>query len=279
MHEYHRFTSALKHSGCASVDSFLEFCSDEWMDLGKVAIAAKLLPKERTSQLFDEWRGIRREPERAEAYEHNWPWYDLLIGVLCDGVRFDAVRDNSLSIITFNYDRSLEHFMFTALKNRYGKSDAECAKVLDCIRVRHVYGSLGKLEWQKGADETNTVPYDSPGETGHIQRAAKSITILHESIEDSPEFIAARELLESAEQVFFLGFGFHPVNLKRLGIHRGSILLPRETAGTAIDLVNDRRDYFDKITQPIRGGGHRNGTSVLVDCDVYTLLHDYATFS
>ncbi len=276
--EYDRFKSALGRSGCSSVDTFLE-SRPEYVDLGKTAIANVLLPMEQTSKLFDEWASIRLQPDASKRHQGNWSWYDFLLGVLCDGVPFDEIGNNRLSVITFNYDRSFEHFLFTALQNRYGKPDNECAKVLGRIPVVHVYGSLGRLEWQEGANETNTVPYNSRGKTQYTQVAAKNITILHEGTEKTPEFTTARQLLDSAAQVFFLGFGYHPVNLQRLGIHVNGNPLPNETKGTTLRLSKERRDRFDELTRKTRGGGHRGGISVLADCDAYTLLSEHVTFS
>jgi hypothetical protein len=45
----------------------------------------------------------------------------------------------------FNYDRSLEHFLFTALKYSSGKSDDECAGKLKTIPIIHLHGDLGAL--------------------------------------------------------------------------------------------------------------------------------------
>jgi len=52
-------------------------------------------------------------------------WYQYF----CDKLNtsFEEFDQNKISIITFNYDRSLEHSLFTALKNSYGKNDRDCA--------------------------------------------------------------------------------------------------------------------------------------------------------
>jgi len=282
MHDYGRFKSALRLSGCSSVDTFLE-SRPEYIDFGKAAIATVLSPMEKTGNLFGKWDTIRLKPNISQDYRHNWPWYDFLLGVLCDGVPFSAIGDNKLSVITFNYDRSFEHFLFTALKNRYGKPDNECAKVLSRIPVVHVYGSLGKLEWQDGAKETNTVPYDSGSEPRYTKMAADSIQILHEGSENTSEFIMARELLNSAEQVLFLGFAYHPMNVARLGIGP-QLRLPTLSRGTALGLSKERREHFDSLTQSKRPSGRPPGEqlvvggSILIDTDAYTLLYNHVTF-
>lgn len=275
---YSSLKSTLLRSGCSSVDSFLE-SRPEYLDIGKTAIAATLLPMERTGKLFDEWSAIRLKPNISKDYLNNWPWYEFLFGILADGIPFEDIGGNKLSVVTFNYDRSLEHFLFTALKNRYGKTDGDCAELIDHhLPIVHVYGSLGKLEWQEGANEANTVPYVSRGEAPYLQLAANNIVILHEGVGNSPEFTEARKLLNSAEQVFFVGFGYHPVNLQRLGIGK-EIILPKTTVGTALSLDKGRRQHFKSLTEVFRGGHRDSRRQVLIDVDAYTLLHDHVTFN
>lgn len=261
------FKSSLRRSGCLSVDSFLE-SRPEYAEVGKAAIAATLLPMEQTGELFDKWDTVRLKPSISQDYLRNWPWYDFLLGVLCDGVKFSAVGDNKLSVITFNYDRSLEHYLFTAVKNRYGESDHECAEAISRIPIVHVYGSLGRLEWQEGSDEANTVPYDSKGEAKHILTAARSIEILREGNEGTPAFVLARQLIKSAQRVYVLGFGYHPVNMERLGISVGS-RLPLSSQSTALGLSAEKKR---------RNGGLVDRKDFFVDADTYTLLHDHVVF-
>jgi hypothetical protein len=44
-------------------------------------------------------------------------WYEKLFQLMADGGDFG---NNQLSVVTFNYDRSFEAFIFTALQNLYG---------------------------------------------------------------------------------------------------------------------------------------------------------------
>lgn len=104
------FMVALRESGRPSVDAFLEYRGD-FVDIGKAAIACELLPFEKTGRLFGDWIKKRANPDNKEGN-----WYDYLFEVFADGVSFDTFDRNKLSIITFNYDRSIEHYLFTCLK-------------------------------------------------------------------------------------------------------------------------------------------------------------------
>jgi len=103
-----------------SVDAFLEH-NHGFIRIGKCAIATALLTKEYPSQ--HEKMMMGGEPI----------WYELLFSALNAG--FDDFQNNKLSIVTFNYDRSLEYHLHRALKGLYhGKSDKECADKLNAIR-------------------------------------------------------------------------------------------------------------------------------------------------
>jgi hypothetical protein len=197
------FREHLALSGRSSVDEFLEYRTD-FLDVGKEAIAAALVSFEKTASLFD--------------VDMDNNWYQYLLGQL--NTSFDEFGQNELAIITFNYDRSLEHYLFTALKHSYKKSDEECADKLSKIPIVHVHGKLGRLPWEESRH--SLVPYDAstrPDKLGlMVGRGGENIKIIHESVEEDPEFNEAFELLMVAERVYFLGFGFHETNLKRLRI-------------------------------------------------------------
>jgi hypothetical protein len=282
--QWRAFIDTLIRAGCSSVDTFLESRS-EYVEIGKAAIAAQLLPCEKDSTLFDMWVDVRLDATRAKQYEHNWPWYEHIFGVLSDGVPFSELYRNRLSIITFNYDRSFEHFLITAMMNRYGRSESDCSGIINQhLEILHVYGSLGKLPWQTGADERkNVVAYGVAGlaegaRAVRIRRAAENITILHEGHDNSSDFERARRLITQAEQALFLGFGYHPVNLRRLGIG-GDVLLPHRAWGTAVALDKEHRLHFMAAADKRRGSYVYAPGEVLVDSDVCTLLRDHVTFS
>ena len=102
------FRVALSRSGKKSVDSFLEH-RPEFLDVGKAVIALELIQCEREHELF------KRDGKS---------WYEYLFNEL--NTVFDDFDQNKLSILTFNYDRSLEHYLLTALQHSYGRPVSEC---------------------------------------------------------------------------------------------------------------------------------------------------------
>jgi hypothetical protein len=124
-----QYRNALYLSQQPSVDAFLEH-RPEFIDIGKLTMALYLMSCEEEVVLYD--FGIRTKG-----------WYHYLLNSINTG--FDEFVENKLSIITFNYDRSLEYFLFTALKNTYNKSDDVIAEVVKKIPIIHVHGYLGPL--------------------------------------------------------------------------------------------------------------------------------------
>ncbi len=223
-----------------SVDAFLEEHPDH-LAMGKFAIASKLLPLENKKSLYDAWL----YPEKVEGKNH---WYDILFEKLIDGADFDNFKDNKLSVITFNYDRSFEQFLFNSFRSSRKKAKenkADCIAQVSSIEVVHVYGSLGRLPWQpdsgllKGIPEVEYSALRSgdglPPKIATIDRAANSIYLVRESSGDTPTFARAKELLQQAQRIYILGFGFNMTNLERLGLLDPDFHTV-EIQGTAYDL-------------------------------------------
>lgn len=201
------FRNALRYSGKASVDAFLEY-RPEFLEVGKAAMAYALNQLEIENQIYN-------------AQEN---WYEHLFSRM--NAPFDEFHNNKLSIITYNYDRSIEHFLFNALLNTYGKSRQDVHRKLQSIPIIHLHGQLGFLPWQS-RDASLTRPYAAPNDASGIVDtigiARRSIKIIHEaSMVEGEDFQKARDVLAHSERLIFLGFGYDPVNLERLRIEYGN---------------------------------------------------------
>jgi hypothetical protein len=186
-------------SGRQSIDAFLE-CRDDLMRIGKAAIAQELIRFENEGKLFD-------------YDDKNW-LREMLVRL--DTSSFAEFAENRLSFITYNYDRSVEHFLFTSLQNSYKKTDAECAAVLSKIPIIHLHGRLGFLPWQG----QNARPYAVDINPEALKVSTDNIKVIHEDITEGrdDDFKQAKALLGDAEQIIFMGFGYNSKNIERLGI-------------------------------------------------------------
>lgn len=196
------FRIALSESAQPSIDAFLER-RPKFVALGKAVIAQALIPFERHGELSN--------PSRQEKN-----WYRYLFQQM-QVEKFDQFRENRLSVITFNYDRSFEHFLVTALSSAFEEDRGKCIEQVCAIPIVHVHGQLAPLPWQ-ALRQSFCRDYEKKATPEIILKAADGIKVISEGDESSPEFEQARELLSEAMKIVFLGFGYHETNMKRLGI-------------------------------------------------------------
>ena len=200
------FNTALLLSQPPSIDTFLEH-RPEFTWAGKLAIAMSLIKCEVERKLNDS--------ERRRDGIYHFLWTQLI-------APWEEFRNNKLTIITFNYDRSLEHFIFTVIKNLYGKSDDSVAELMTHFPIIHVHGSLGPLPWQQtGGRPYLPIQINIANETiKQLEAASEKILIVSEEEKSTNEFSRAFEYLKSARRIYFLGFGYHTTNLKKLKLNK-----------------------------------------------------------
>lgn len=210
------FCETFLHSGMQSIDAFLarrgahslyppydnaSAGQRTFSDIGKAAIALKLIECEEHNSLFN------------TKEDH---WYQYLWTSLSDSL--SDFGKNKLSIITFNYDRSLEHYLLTALQHSFGINEKQASEQLKKIPIIHVYGQLAELPHicADGAESRFFKPDIS--NLAYIDAAARGIKVIDEGRNDDSVFGKAQKYLSEAERICFLGFGFDETNVHRLGI-------------------------------------------------------------
>ncbi len=128
-HDFQQFRTQLEQSGQQSVDAFLETHPD-LVEYGKRVIASALIPYEQEDTLF-------RRPNSSAVGPR---WYQLLLAELGDS--FDTFAQNQLSVLTFNYDRSLEHFLVVALSRKYKLPLSTAWQQVQIRPIRHLTARL-----------------------------------------------------------------------------------------------------------------------------------------
>jgi hypothetical protein len=119
----------------------------------------------------------------------------------------------NVTIINFNYDRTLEHFLYSALQSDYDLSEPEARKALATFKVIRPYGVIGGLEWQ----EDGRLPFGEKLHQDHerLFSLAKGIRTYTEQI--TGELLQQiQPTMERARLVIFLGFGYHQQNMNLL---------------------------------------------------------------
>ncbi len=246
------FQGKLRSARRTSIDAFLE-ARPEYEPLGKLVIAYHLIKRENEDNLYS----VKSEQD----------WYQYLIEMmLTEG--FDGFGRNTLSILTYNYDRSLEYYMFKMLKP-YGRSDQECRDAMRQIPILHLHGQLGLLP--ELHDEGR--PYENELDAHYLQLAARGISIVHdESLEQNPVFTEAHQLLSNADYVIFLGFGYLDKNVERLKLGENR---KENTAyrGTGVDVTQSEAEFHARLFPP-NPRGRIDRTRIAIDTKVTSVM-DY----
>lgn len=121
---------------------------------------------------------------------------------------------DELTIINFNYDRSVEHFLPFALVMAFGMELKEAQSIVSQkLNIIHPYGTVGRLPWQAG--EAADVEWGTE-QPWNIHNLSTLIRTSAEVQRDHLMLLAIRGHVSSAKRIVFLGFGYQPQNIELL---------------------------------------------------------------
>jgi hypothetical protein len=195
-----------------SIDNFLDtHQGDEKIELcGKLGIVKAILEAEKASNIYIDSRSAQSQLNYLELEKC---WLNPFFRLLTENCRVGDLeaRLRSVSLIVFNYDRCIEHYLFHAIQNYYGIGAPESAHLISGIRIFHPYGTVGNLEWQNNRD---TVPFGGSVTPSKLLAIATRIKTFTEGTDpESSEVLNIRKGIAEAERVLFLGFAFHRLNM------------------------------------------------------------------
>lgn len=198
------FKDTFYKSSMKSIDLFL-INNPQFKKIGKEAILFRILHAEANSKF------------REDVEDESKDWYMLLFDYIKSYlINLETRQKNDISFITFNYDRSLEYFLYESVTNAYTNLvGIDIENELRKMKFLHVYGQIGKLEWQRCKKEE--LPYGYNIDNINIQNYTDQIRIIHDERLGSV-IEEAKKLISDADEIYFLGFGFAPENLGILGI-------------------------------------------------------------
>lgn len=204
------FQTRLKQMQPLSIDTFLSYYP-QFEEIGKFCIASILLKKESENRFLTK--------------KNNW--YKFLVDALITGCKNpdDIIKNTEkLSIITFNYDVSLEYYLISRLKQiEFFKDSID--KFFEELKIYHVYGKLGCFP-----EFENNLNYKNYGDVirnpygccmlEDIYKYSKNIQIVGEKKWNSneiPEYIVKiRDEIKTSPNLYILGFGFYKENMELL---------------------------------------------------------------
>lgn len=205
--------SDLKRSCATSIDFYTSrICQPERQKVAEALIGAII--KSCKTDLSETW------------YGHLLPlFFPPNISELDDNQKISAITElvSEVRIVTFNYDLSLEKFLYEFLKNnvfysqKTGQDKLEEAKKIIFERIEHVYGAI---------DDSLTCDME---EIEKIDYKLDFIKILKDSFENQEKYSQNIKLIESKREnkveligckyLYILGFGFDPLNIERIKIN------------------------------------------------------------
>ena len=230
------FIKTFNDSTTKSIDLFLAR-NPHLAETGKSIIAYKIFDTEINSNFR----------ERSKYPEQDWYFYlfDRLTEGVIDFKKLSKIITNSkVSFITFNYDRSLEQFLYESFRNSFINIPShEIVAIMNDIEIIHMYGCIAPLDWQ---DKGTGVAYKTVITESLLNRCSSNIKTIYEQ-DNGSELEDVELLLGEAKQVFYLGFGYAEENMDILKVPE-TVESSVPIYGTALDLSEkERLDIRDKV--------------------------------
>lgn len=198
-----------------SIDTFIDaHKGDENIELcGKLAIVRSILEAEKSSLMYFDPQN-READLNYQALESTW--FNSFMQLLAENCTSDELSErlSSITMIVFNYDRCIEHFLYHSLQNYYGLHETDATALVQDIEIYHPYGIVGHLPWQQ---KEGSIDFGAEPKARQLLDLAAQIRTFAEGTDpSSSEIVAIREKVLEADIVIFLGFHFHQINLDLL---------------------------------------------------------------
>ncbi|MBI1424776.1 MAG: hypothetical protein GC149_15125 [Gammaproteobacteria bacterium] len=234
-----------------SIDNYLDAHANDELTVvaGKLGIAQSILEAEKSSSLYVN-RREGREMINFDKVENTW--YNKFVQLLTENCRVDDLSNNlaNLTVISFNYDRCFEHFLYYAIQNYYRVNSTDAAKMLSSLSVYHPYGRVGSLPWQR-----QEIPIEfgaDPHPQSLLDISAQIRTFTEGTNPDTSSIDLIRNSVAECDRLIFLGFAFHPMNMNLLS-SEGAESAPKVSYGTALGLSNSDRDIVEREIKSLTG--------------------------
>ena len=220
------FQDFLDHGG-QTIDAFLATPPGlRFIEPARLAMSLIISECEAEDKLFDD----------ANSDDN---WYPYFYEQLTQDRDFRSLDFSKFSIITFNYDRSLECFLYKSLSLQYSPQDHKLRDKIESLDLTHVYGTIG-VPWIGDGYEK----YGPRSATDNYYFASQRLKLIKEGGSDRAAAHAHEKIqnsLTSAQRLCFLGFGFDETNLEVLGFRESrSYPTLKRIVATAFELSDEQ---------------------------------------
>ncbi len=205
-------------SQAESIDTFLNSHSDNkyMVAASKIAIAHVILAKERSSLVFGRLNnGSRAIDHVALKGKGIAKLAELIFSNVPNGKFEEAL--SKVSIINFNYDRCVEHYLTHWMMSYFGISSLAAEGAISELNIVHPYGSIGLLSRQHEVSNASTDFGEAPDSAALLQMSER-VRTFGEQIEDLSAIERIKKIVSATEQLIFLGFAYHEQNIRLLAV-------------------------------------------------------------
>ncbi len=255
------FVDRILHVDPPVIDYFLEWNKD-LQGIGKLVIALVILQHEKE---FEKRKGnVNREKLIKEspyindgndnsldlnAFKDNWYRF-ILYKILSDCRNVSDLKDNKVKFITFNYDVSLESYLFKGLKKiQFLKaSDKDIICFLENSFI-HMYGKIrddpfvDPVPAIKELLSKHNVKENKPV-IEQAYTASLNIKTIGDDKDVADSISKAQKYIKDGEDIYILGYGFDEKNSDRLDLkkllYKSSFTALSKELGKHVD----KRIYF-----------------------------------
>ncbi|MBH8580938.1 hypothetical protein [Bisbaumannia pacifica] len=197
-----------------SIDNFIDaHRGNERIELmGKLAIVRAILTAEGRSKISN-----KGKDHEAFNFAHvQDAWLNPLFQLITENCVIDDLpnRLQNVTLIVFNYDRCIEHYLYWAFQTYYGVDNQSARDLTQSIEIFHPYGSVGPLPW---AGSEQSIGFGADPNADQLLKGAKQIRTFTEGTdEDTSQIEEIRQRFSTAQILLFLGFAYHRLNLRLL---------------------------------------------------------------
>ncbi|MGO7400350.1 SIR2 family protein [Rhizobium ruizarguesonis] len=249
------------HNGlhtAVSIDAFIHrFRSDKHVvKLGKMLIALEIARAERQSTLMPEtWASLedprsRKEKDRMLVNPDD-TWLGHFFRTMIDGVENPDDIGKNLSIICFNYDRCIEHYLTQSIAFAYRRPTHEARAIVERMIIIHPYGTLGKLSEMNVVDG-DSIPFGFEADfQTPLERIADNIITYTEQTHQKDTLRRIHDAISINNMLVFLGFGFNNQNLDLLRVKALDPPYKLETRNIYTTGFGTARQVSDTLTRRI----------------------------
>jgi len=251
-----------------SIDKYLSLNPKD-ATYGKFAIALSIFKKERESK------------DRENITDVSEDWFAYLFEKMTSSFNkpkdYEHFYENKIAFITFNYDRLLEHLLYSSFYHSFKENRENIAKKPNDyipFPIIHVYDVVSPLSLDSWYNRSPNYRKDFFNNYETIKKVCTNIRVIGEERSGENVKDQVKKLLPDYKRIFFLGFGYDQDNLGAIDL-LNNVDITWEIYGTAKGMTTKEiNDVKNRL--PVNRGSitfnHYSGEAV--DTSVYATIEN-----